>query len=419
MHSSSFALWLLPLFALPSLASRTITVNNKCSSPLYIAVAGQGGSITKVGGGSQPAGWLQKPGEFSFGVPEGWHDARVWARTGCEETGNSLKCVIGGCPGEDTVECSGTKFGTAGATLAEFTLDRNNMDAYDVSIVDGYNLPMEITASDTKCPKGSCGVETDILGACDPSLVFPQNKDKIYSCNSACGNLVQFQHGSSTDLMSADPNDSPVCCRKGSVTVPHTDCPNTYIPFYKVMKQMCRDAYVYSDDDMYQDAVFACSNSGKPTYTVTFCPNGDGLGLNPPPISKAVKLDREPGDNKGNLQKGPDQVALWAGVKGTPIGNTGGESKKATQVPTVVNSDEHQTTKSTNTQSTPTGNVNAVVVTSTVTQKDDSTKSYTSGSNVYVEVTVVETVTVKRDIQDRRLGCLRGKRWVGKREMDC
>nr|KIR86251.1 hypothetical protein I308_03195 [Cryptococcus tetragattii IND107] len=58
------------------------------------------------------------------------------------------------------------------------------MDSYDISIVHGYNLPMEITSSDPSCAKGSCGTETDILTQCDPSLVYPKNSDKIYSCNS-------------------------------------------------------------------------------------------------------------------------------------------------------------------------------------------------------------------------------------------
>lgn len=31
-------------------------------------------------------------------------------------------------------------------TLAEFTLNSNGLDFYDVSLVDGYNLPMSITS---------------------------------------------------------------------------------------------------------------------------------------------------------------------------------------------------------------------------------------------------------------------------------
>lgn len=41
-------------------------------------------------------------------------------------------------------------------TVAEFTLAQNGQDNYDVSNVDGSNLPMTITASG--CPTASCPV---------------------------------------------------------------------------------------------------------------------------------------------------------------------------------------------------------------------------------------------------------------------
>ncbi|WVQ81119.1 hypothetical protein IAT38_003241 [Cryptococcus sp. DSM 104549] len=318
---------LFSLILLPSTSAvRKMTVDNQCSTSIYIAVGGQGGLPTKIGGGSQPGGWEQEVGEYSFNVPDGWNNGRIWARTGCTKSGDSLDCIIGACMG-NSVGCSGSEFGTAGATLAEFTIDAENLDSYDISIVDGYNLPMEITPSDSSCHKGSCGAETDILTQCDPALVVPKGSDKIYSCGSACGNLVQFQHstedGTSGGLMSADPDNSAVCCRQGGAGVDHKDCPNTYIPFYKAMKSMCHDAYIYSDDDMYEDAVFTCSSSDKPSYTVTFCPGGQGAGVHPPSASSAVSQDSTSGDNAGNLQGGQDTVSIWDGLTGTPVESGG------------------------------------------------------------------------------------------------
>ncbi|WVO22449.1 uncharacterized protein IAS62_003779 [Cryptococcus decagattii] len=242
---------LLLFLSTHALAVHQLTVSNKCSSSIYVAVGGKGGALTTIGGAAQPGGWKQALGYYSFNVPDGWNIGRICARTGW-----------------NTIKCSGSEYGKPGATLAECTIDINHMDSYDISIVDGYNLPMEITSSDPSCAKGSCGTETDIFTQCDPSLVYPTNSDKIYSCNSACGNLIQFRK------FFADANNSPVCCVHNGVAVHHINCPNTYISFYQTMKRMCHNAYVYSDDDMYDDAVFTCPSTNKSSYTITFCPNG-------------------------------------------------------------------------------------------------------------------------------------------------
>ncbi|TYJ57676.1 hypothetical protein B9479_001530 [Cryptococcus floricola] len=331
-HSSLSPVALLILListtVLPTtLAERKITVNNKCSSSLYLAVGGQGGNVTKSDGSAQPGGWEQEPGEYTFIAPDGWNNARIWARTGCEKSGDSLDCIIGACTA-GTIECDGTEFGTAGATLAEFTLNGySGQDSYDISIVDGYNLPVTITPSDSSCTRSSCGAETDILTQCDPYLAYPQGNDKIYSCNSACGNSFQFQDLTSGAFISADTDNSPVCCRQGGDGVASEDCPNTYIPFYKTMKSMCQDGYVYADDDLYEGAVFSCAGTDDLSYTVTFCPSGDGAGLDPPSLSSASSQDSSPGDNTGNLQNAPDEASIWAsGVTGTPISSIAGAS---------------------------------------------------------------------------------------------
>lgn len=70
--SSITALFSLVLsLSTPSLAVRQMTVSNKCSSSIYVAVGGKGGALTTTGGAAQPAGWKQAPGDFSFNVPDG------------------------------------------------------------------------------------------------------------------------------------------------------------------------------------------------------------------------------------------------------------------------------------------------------------------------------------------------------------
>ncbi|WVQ73788.1 hypothetical protein IAR50_003368 [Cryptococcus sp. DSM 104548] len=119
-------------------------------------------------------------------------------------------------------------------------------------------------------------------------LVFPEGSDKIYSYNSACGNSIEFQDKTSGALVEAIRRRAV----SNGVAVAHTD-PQISILFYKTMKSMCNDAYVYSDDDMYSNAVFGSGTD----YTVVVCPNGDGAGLNPPASSSAVSQDTAAGDN--------------------------------------------------------------------------------------------------------------------------
>lgn len=285
-----------------------------------------------------------------------------------------------------------------------------------------------------------------------------KNSDRIYSCNSACGNLVQFQDGTGGSLISADVNNSPVCCVRNGVAVHHVNCPNTYIPFYQTMKKMCHNAYVYSDDDMYEDAVFTCSSTGKPSYTITFCPNGDGVGLDPPSSSSAVSQDSTPGDNSGNLLNGPAAVSIWTAATGTLIENgvgatatnaahsqmnTGVASSVAVTAATSVTGAQVMSasarskaitssavaavnsSQSSSNRHTHNGGVAAIELATTSApamirsaapkELDESTTTYTSNGNVYVKVVVVETKLV----HGRDMKCRRGKRWVGEREVAC
>jgi hypothetical protein len=77
----------------------------------------------------------------TFSVPDDWCSGRIWARTGCSTSSSGVfKCKTGDCGG---LKCTVT--GEAPATLAEFTLGSiDSPDYYDMSLVDGYNVGMEI-----------------------------------------------------------------------------------------------------------------------------------------------------------------------------------------------------------------------------------------------------------------------------------
>jgi hypothetical protein len=77
---------------------------------------------------------------------------RFWARSQCStDTTGKFTCATGDC-GTGQISCNGVG-GIPPVTLAEFTLASNNgQDFYDVSLVDGFNLPVSIT------PQGGSGV---------------------------------------------------------------------------------------------------------------------------------------------------------------------------------------------------------------------------------------------------------------------
>ena len=88
-------------------------------------------------------GFALAPGESrAVSAPAGW-SGRLWGRTLCaaDAATGRFACATGDC-GSGDVQCNGGGAATP-ATLAEFTLDGSGgLDFYDVSLVDGYNLPV-------------------------------------------------------------------------------------------------------------------------------------------------------------------------------------------------------------------------------------------------------------------------------------
>ena len=133
-------------------------------------------------------GWKLAPGQsVSFTVPEGW-GGRIWGRTGCSFNSAGVgSCQTGDCGG--LFQCQGT--GNTPATLAELTLDSfDGLDFYDVSMVDGSNLPMYIN---TTHMVGTDPVSTNgcYEGACTSAVVCPSGMQvkadgQYVACETAC-----------------------------------------------------------------------------------------------------------------------------------------------------------------------------------------------------------------------------------------
>lgn len=221
-----------------------MTIVNQCNYTVWPAsstttTSGNSGNVTRTG-------FILKPGENStITTSDNW-TGRVWGRTLCttDSTTGNFSCVTGDCS-SGKITCD--KYGLPPLTLAEFALNSaNNHDFYDVSLVDGYNVPMNIVplSSSGKC--SSTGCPTDLNAVCPTELKVMKN-GKLVACQGPCAafNLQVF------------------CCA-GSHSTPNTCEPSVYA---QIFKTACPAAYSYVYDDT--SGTFSCPSTD---YHVVFCP---------------------------------------------------------------------------------------------------------------------------------------------------
>ncbi|XP_057763138.1 thaumatin-like protein 1 [Arachis stenosperma] len=229
--------------------SATFTIVNKCSYTVWPGILS--------GAGTAPlstTGFALQPGESNaVAVPAAW-SGRLWGRTLCTQntTTGKFTCVTGDC-GSSTMECSGGGAAPP-ATLAEFTLNgAGGLDFFDVSLVDGYNLPMIIEpqggSGGGNCSATGCVV--DLNSACPTELKVMSSSsggEESVACKSACEAF----------------GDPSYCC-SGAFGSPDTCKPSSYSQFFK---SACPRAYSYAYDD--GSSTFTCASSD---YLITFCPS--------------------------------------------------------------------------------------------------------------------------------------------------
>ncbi|WVZ09467.1 hypothetical protein V8G54_013997 [Vigna mungo] len=212
----SVFIFLFPL----GLYSRTLTITNKCTYKVWPAVLSGAGSLPLP-----TTGFALLPGDSkTLTVPPAW-SGRLWGRTLCSEdiTGN-FSCVTGDC-GTSKVECAGT-YPTPPVTQVEFDFNgMSQINLYDISLVEGFNLPVRVVPTGGKCLATGCLADLNV--ACPMKLKVMRDGEAV-ACKNTC------------------PTEA---CRSSLF-----------------LKKACCDAHVYVQDHGF----FTCSS---PHYTVTFCSN--------------------------------------------------------------------------------------------------------------------------------------------------
>nr|ALA44967.1 thaumatin-like protein 5 [Moniliophthora perniciosa] len=237
-------------FALLSVAStvsaRTFTVRNNCAYTVWCMFTDPNAGSARP---NFATGWEAAPKtQVSFSVPNNWKAGRIW------DGSNAISPPTPGptlAPVADAMADFNAPLpaGVPPASLAEWTLQgAGNLDYYDVSLVDGANIPMAITTN-VNCPVADCPV--DLNANCPAQLKVPGG------CKSAC-----------VANLDGNPQDSPNCC-SGSHNTPAT-CPSSGVQFFSYFKNACPNAYAYAYDDI--SATRTCNSGLNADYTLTFCP---------------------------------------------------------------------------------------------------------------------------------------------------
>ncbi|KAL0916222.1 hypothetical protein M5K25_013715 [Dendrobium thyrsiflorum] len=218
-----------------------LAIVNKCDYSVWPGTLGSAGNISPKEGGFH----LGVGEEVVINVPNGW-SGRIWGRQGCcfDEQGQGF-CQTGDCGGR--LHCKGTG-GTPPATLIEMTfgIPQYQLHYYDVSLVDGFNLPVTMVPVGSGVGCGVAGCKVNLNGCC-PSKFEVKFGGKIVGCKSACLALQTDKY----------------CCT-GEYSSP-SSCKPTLFSY--IFKSLCPGAYSFAYDD--STSLNRCRAS---RYVITFCP---------------------------------------------------------------------------------------------------------------------------------------------------
>ncbi|EEF38126.1 Zeamatin precursor, putative [Ricinus communis] len=218
-----------------------IIVNN-CQESIWPGILGTAGHETPREGGFHLATGEQTVLE----LPDRW-SGRIWPRQGCcfDEITGKGSCQTGDCAG--LLQCRGLG-GVPPASIVEMTLGTLNSDLhyYDVSLVDGFNVPVSMTpiGGGPGCGVAACEAN---LNVCCPEALVVKRQGKVVGCKSACLAAKSDRY----------------CCT-GQFADPKSCQPTIFAHLFKAI---CPRAYSFAYDDA--SALKTCK---APGYVITFCP---------------------------------------------------------------------------------------------------------------------------------------------------
>ncbi|KAF9591876.1 hypothetical protein IFM89_008922 [Coptis chinensis] len=202
-------------------------IHNQCSYTVWPAAIPGGGRQLNPG-----QAWI-------LNIKPSISSGRIWGRTNCTfDSSGRGSCVTGDCNG--LLQCQ--SYGLPPNTMAEYSLAQiNQMDFFDISLVDGFNIPMDFVPITVGLRGIRC--RADITGQCPNELRTPGG------CNGPCPVF----------------NTAEYCCT-GAYSLPGSCGPTKLSKFFK---DNCPDAYSYPLD---QDPANTFTYPNGNYYKIVFCP---------------------------------------------------------------------------------------------------------------------------------------------------
>ncbi len=237
-------------------------------------------------------------------VPADWQGA-FWGRTGCTGTDGDLTCDWGTCrsnfDGKGKLQCGGVGVSPP-STKGEINFDQGGYDTYDVSIVDGFNVPMAIeiapgTGKTGSLPANKAKYDCTLAGTTTDLLPL------INSTNLNFTKLANIVNKKTVGMWSAcsyasppnpaNPRMNEYCCnlpygskqdysKNGNKMCNISTWPEE-LQTAQFFKKYLPGSYSYAYDD--DASTFQCKNIDSDSWTsyvVTFCGANEGPRVNLP-----------------------------------------------------------------------------------------------------------------------------------------
>jgi hypothetical protein len=253
----------------------SVCPNVKCDGALSCTA---GKALPDGGGFKLLADTGAKEDSHAVVVSKGWQ-VSFWGRTGCSANDNDLNCATGAALSnidmKDKLKAGGIG-STFPATKGEIKFDGyGDQDYYDISIVDGFNLPIRIEPeagtykkvgrSDAQydCTFAGGAADLNVKAASELPLLTYKKSGKVVGVLSACKYSKVSTGSENPAYCCLSPFDGKKC--NPSAWPANVNSATLFKKYYPL-------AYSYANDD--QASTFTCRNAGPAKYTeylVTFC----------------------------------------------------------------------------------------------------------------------------------------------------
>ncbi|KAK3940586.1 Osmotin, thaumatin-like protein, partial [Diplogelasinospora grovesii] len=291
-----------------------LVVTNNCPETLWPAIISQRGLGPEVGG-FELATFTSRV----MCVSPDWQ-GRVWGRTNCSfnddgtapsvlggVNGSGAACLTGDCAAQLDCKLSGR----VPASLAEFNLAGGYMSRqtfYDISLVDGYNLPLGIVYIPAENTTWIPPNLTNLVCIASPGYLADPAATGLTYTNATYP--MPYEPEKTNDMLldwcpwelqaypPASPGDAVFPYPEGGVQRPLFDpclsaCASTNLPqdcctyyyhdpficqpstYSRIIKAICPDAYSYAYDD--RTSTFIIPSGGG--FEVVFCPVGRSTNI--------------------------------------------------------------------------------------------------------------------------------------------